>query len=445
MSCLLLALVGTQQASSSAFSLLLLLHKRRQRRDNASGKKQNTSIAAGGRKALFVGRTATATSCVDGGGRGITMVDGYLEVNNSGHDSGRRMIRRREDRLECSGGGGGGERGEDRSYGIAYKYFCSDAARTERRSASNENDDDEKTQQSSPLVAVLFCGGYRSSMTSGRKAVALEEHCRSAHNLEFCALDYRGHGGSKLLSSTTNDENDGEDLFLRCTMSYWIQDTVDVIDHVVMSSSSSSQLPVPPHDNNDDVRRRKRVRLVLVGSSMGAWIAVHVAAALRPVAGMVLIAAAPDFAEDVYKKWKTIHAGQERLHRASNDDDDDAVIYLPSQYDGGRLYPSTRKLIADARDKWLLLDKEKIVLPRTCSAVRLLHGLHDEDVPWQKSQRLAELMTADGGCENVQLTLIEDGDHRLSEPRHLDAILAALDSVVDSVAASSASGAIVLK
>lgn len=256
---------------------------------------------------------------------------------------------------------------------------------------------------------VIFCGGYRSSM-NGRKALALQEHC-TKNGFKFCSFDYRGHGGALAAGSNSNSD----DLpFLDCTLSDWIHDTLDVLDRTLLFQVTDEQ-------------EKQQQKVILVGSSMGAWIAIHVAADLRPerVAGLVLIASAPDFTEDVVE-------GLTPEQKVSLDMDD-GVVYLPSGY--GEPYPFTNKLIMDARENWLLLDAEKgkKVIPFV-GPVRLFHGLRDTDIPWQKSLELMEKL----GSEDVRLTLIKDGDHRLSEPHHLASILAALDDVVLACASGRA-------
>jgi len=239
---------------------------------------------------------------------------------------------------------------------------------------------------------VLFCGGYRSSSMTGRKGLALAEYCFHS-GLPYCRFEYRGHG-----------ESSGN--FLDMTITNWIDDTLAVVDRLIL-----------PGDEQGHPKQ-----IVLVGSSMGAWIGLHVALR-RPerVVGLVGIAAAPDFTEDV---WKGLAAHQkERL-----DNDEDGVVYLPSAYDSDP-YPFTGKLIQDARNNWLVLNGDTIEKKLFAGPVRLLHGLSDKDVPWQKSLQLAEILQS----SDVELTLIKDGDHRISQPRHLKRMLAVLEDVIDAV------------
>ncbi len=223
---------------------------------------------------------------------------------------------------------------------------------------------------------VVFLGGFRSDMT-GQKALALEAFCRK-RGLSFLRFDYTGHGQS-------------EGDFLDGTIETWRRDSLDVLDRLTQG------------------------RLILVGSSMGGWMMLLTALARRErVAGLVGIAAAPDFTEELM--WPNM---AEPVRRALQEK---GVIYRPSAY--GDPYPITLGLIETGR-RHLLLDKP---IPLTCP-VRLIHGMKDPDVPWQTSARLAERLDA----TDVAVTLIKEGGHRLSEPGEIACIEAALEELVAKV------------
>jgi pimeloyl-ACP methyl ester carboxylesterase len=209
---------------------------------------------------------------------------------------------------------------------------------------------------------VVFLPGFRSDMT-GDKATALASFC-AGRGVGMLRFDYSGHGAS------TGDFLDG-------TIGAWAADALAAIDALTMGP------------------------LILVGSSMGGWIAL-LAAIARPdrVAGLVGIAAAPDFTQRLM--WEAM-APFERatLQR-------DGVLHVPSQY--GDPTPITLALIQDGANHLVLTGRIPIHCP-----VRLLHGQADPDVPWEFALRIAEqAATAD-----VRIMLVKDGDHRLSRPADL--------------------------
>jgi pimeloyl-ACP methyl ester carboxylesterase len=223
---------------------------------------------------------------------------------------------------------------------------------------------------------VVFLCGFRSDMT-GAKALFLEDYCR-LHERAFVRFDYFGHGRS------SGDSALG-------TIGRYRDDTIAIIDSLTQGPQ------------------------VLVGSSMGGWIML-LAALARPdrIAGLVGIASAPDFTEEVL--WPRLSPTQRReLEMAGS-------VTLPSLYDR-RGYLYTRAAIEDGREH--LLTRRDIPLDMP---VRLLHGLKDDAVPWQTSLRLAERLAS----ADVEVTLIKDGDHRLSTDADLAKLARALDGLLDT-------------
>ena len=217
---------------------------------------------------------------------------------------------------------------------------------------------------------VVFLGGFRSDMT-GTKAVALEAWA-GARGQAFVRFDYLGHGQS------SGRFEDG-------TIGRWLDDSLAVLD----------QLTDGP--------------LVLVGSSMGGWLSL-LAARARPdrLAGLVLIAAAPDFTE------RLLLGGLSPADRATLERE--GRLERPSQYSPE---PSvfTWKLIEEGRQH-LLLDRP-LALP---CPVRLLHGQSDPDVPWEYSLQISGHLDA----PDVVTTFIKGGDHRLSTPADIARLIAAV-------------------
>jgi pimeloyl-ACP methyl ester carboxylesterase len=152
---------------------------------------------------------------------------------------------------------------------------------------------------------------------------------------------------------------------------------------------------------------------VVVGSSMGGWIMLLLALA-RParIAGLIGIAAAPDFTEDLV--WHELSAAQRTQMMT------DGVVEIPSDYDGPPMRLS-RHLIEDGRANQILGRPIDIGCP-----VRLLHGQRDASVPWQRSLLIAERLTS----PDVTTILVKDGDHRLSRPQDLALLIQTLDEMI---------------
>jgi len=226
------------------------------------------------------------------------------------------------------------------------------------------------------LPTVVFLSGFRSDMT-GAKALALRDWC-AAEGQAMLRFDYSGHGAS-------------EGAFTGGTIGAWAEDARRVI----------AALTTGP--------------LVLVGSSMGGWIALLTALAMpERVAALAGIAAAPDFTEELI--WAALPPPErDRLLR-------DGVLHLPSLY--GDPTPITRALIEDGRRHLLLGADIALECP-----VRLLHGQQDPDVPWKTALRLAErLCSAD-----VQVVLVKDGDHRLSRPQDIGLLVRTVAELVGAL------------
>lgn len=225
----------------------------------------------------------------------------------------------------------------------------------------------------------LWLSGFRSDLT-GTKASALAARAAQTGSA-FVRFDYSGCGQS-------------EGAFEEGTIGRWLADTLAIVD-------GATQGP-----------------LVLIGSSMGGWLAL-LAARARPerVAGLVLVAPAPDFTERLM--WPDLpEEGRAAIER-------DGVWLRPSAYGDGP-YPITRTLIEDGRAHLLLDETVPVRAP-----VHIVHGQADPDVPWGMSLELAERLAS----EDVRITFVKSGDHRLSTP----ADLALLHQVVEDMAARASS------
>ncbi len=205
---------------------------------------------------------------------------------------------------------------------------------------------------------VVFFPGFMSDM-EGSKALALEAFCREREQA-YVRFDYSGHGKS------SGDFIDG-------TIGAWAEDGMAIMDQVTEGP------------------------LVLVGSSMGGWIGLLCALARKDrVRGYVGLAAAPDFTRDLC--WNRYSDEVKATLKR------DGVYYEPCDY-GDDPYPMTLNLLQEG-DNHLLLDSE---IGLTCP-VRLIQGMRDPDVPPITAQRISDALAS----EDVVITYVKNGDHRLS-------------------------------
>lgn len=224
---------------------------------------------------------------------------------------------------------------------------------------------------------VMFLTGFKSDMQGG-KATALEEFCLSTGRA-FTRFDYFGHGQS------SGAFEDG-------TIGRWAEDAVYVLD----------QVPAGPQ--------------VLVGSSMGGWIML-LAALQRPqrIAGLVGIAAAPDFTRDLIPKALT----PEQLQAL----DQQGFCDIPNCYDDQEPYRIRKSLLDDGDNHLLLNGAISLDVP-----IRLIHGIEDHDVPWQTALKIMERVRS----EDVEVQFVKGGDHRLSEPHDLERLTRTVNALLES-------------
>jgi pimeloyl-ACP methyl ester carboxylesterase len=227
---------------------------------------------------------------------------------------------------------------------------------------------------------LFWLGGFNSDMR-GTKALALDEW--AASNGRACVrFDYSGHG-----------ESGG--AFIDGTIGRWLEESVAVFEQFCRGPQ------------------------VVIGSSMGGWMALLLAraianraAAAASLAGLVLIAPAPDFTEQLMWNGFSPDIREEILTKG--------VWMRPSEYGDGTPYPITRALIEEGRNHLLLGSAIDVGCP-----VRILQGAQDPDVPWQHAFALAHRLPAD----DVVMTMIQDGDHRLSRPQDIARIFAAVAEI----------------
>ena len=231
--------------------------------------------------------------------------------------------------------------------------------------------------QAGAAPGLLWLGGYKSDM-KGTKAEALADWAAQAGRA-CVRFDYSGHGESA-------------GAFTDGTIGRWLADSLAVFDACCAGPQ------------------------ILIGSSMGGWLALLLTRELKrrkgdgkvSVAGMVLIAPAVDFTEELMWKRFTPEIKREL--------EDNGVWARPSQY-SAEPYLVTRQLLEDGR-KHLLLGG----LIETGCPVRILQGVEDPDVPWRHAVELTSRLASD----DVVLTLVKDGDHRLSRPEDIERMIAAV-------------------
>lgn len=229
----------------------------------------------------------------------------------------------------------------------------------------------DQTQGTGP--GVVFLGGFRSDK-EGTKALYLEDWAK-ATGRAFLRFDYSGHGASA-----------GD--FLDGSIGEWAEDAAAVLDGLTQGKQ------------------------ILVGSSMGGWIALLLSRAMpEKIAGLVTIAAAPDFTEDGY--WEGFDAAQRAQVM------EQGQIELPSEY-SDEPYIITRKLIEDGRKRLVLRAPLELPFP-----TRFLQGSADTDVDVSVAYRLLAHATG----SNMRLTVVKGADHRFSSDTCLEMIVQAVEDV----------------
>ncbi len=229
--------------------------------------------------------------------------------------------------------------------------------------------------QSGAPPGLFWLGGYKSDM-KGIKAQALADWAQRLGRA-CVRFDYSGHGES-------------EGAFTDGTIGRWLEDSLAVFDAY------------------------GRGPQILVGSSMGGWLALLLVRALarRPppasVAGLILIAPAIDFTEELMWKRFTPEIKRELEEKG--------VWSRPSQY-AAEPYLVTRQLIEEGRNHLILGGMIETGCP-----VRILQGVEDPDVPWRHAVELTSRLASD----DVVLTLVKDGDHRLSRPEDIERMIGAV-------------------
>ena len=223
---------------------------------------------------------------------------------------------------------------------------------------------------------LVFLGGFMSDMM-GSKATHLEDWAKNNH-YGFLRFDYSGHGQSS-------------GVFESCNISDWVEDSYEIIT------------------------KKTKGPIILIGSSMGGWISFLIYQKLRDrIAGIVTIAAAPDFTEDYF--WANLSDKQKsELLNAGR-------IFLPSDYD--EPYPITLALIENGRKHLILKRPLKVLCP-----IRMLQGTADKSVEVQTAIKLLNHID----CDNMHLKLVAQADHSFSSPTQLQILEQTINEVIQEV------------
>lgn len=228
------------------------------------------------------------------------------------------------------------------------------------------------------LPPVMFLGGFRSDM-DGTKATYLEEQC-GARGQSYIRFDYSGHGHS-------------EGLFENGTIGQWTGDAFDIMQACIPDQSP-----------------------ILIGSSMGGWIALNLAIKTPArIAGLIGLAAAPDFTEEIY--------GERLSAEQRNELAQTGQTLLPNDY--GEPYVIRQNLIDDAKQNLFFVKNRPWLFS---FPVHLIQGKKDADVPWETAQKIVNHIEGP-----VKVEFLEDADHRLSAPEELATINKALEDINEEI------------
>ena len=222
---------------------------------------------------------------------------------------------------------------------------------------------------------IVFLSGLMSDRL-GSKATYLKEFCKK-QGYSYICFDYLGHGDSDL-------------DFTECNLDIWLANISEILDELIPKKA------------------------ILVGSSLGGWLAIRLAEKKHPkIAAILGLAAAPDFTEDLI--WSQLDKKNKELLKKGQ------IYNLPSEYCEAN-YAITYQLIESGRRN-LLLNKEKIKIE---IPVRLLQAMEDDDVPYGYAIKLAEKITS----KNLSLQLIKNSDHRLSDEYARQKIIENLEDIL---------------
>ena len=224
------------------------------------------------------------------------------------------------------------------------------------------------------LTTIIFLHGLMSNIQS-KKAKHLKKFVNK-NKINLLLFEYSGHGKSS-------------GKFTDFSIKNWVNDSRSIIKKLI-----------------------KKNKIVLVGSSMGAWIGVILIKYFyQRIKGYVGIASAPDFTEELI--WKKLNTSEKNNIKKNR------IYKLKSNHNN--FYPITKKFIIDGKKNLILNKKIK------CNfRVELLHGINDSSVPWFYSLKLLKTLIS----KKINLTIINDGDHSLSRDQDLKKLDLAIKNII---------------
>ena len=224
------------------------------------------------------------------------------------------------------------------------------------------------------LTTIIFLHGLMSNIQS-KKAKHLKKFVNK-NKINLLLFEYSGHGKSS-------------GKFTDFSIKNWVNDSRSIIKKLI-----------------------KKNKIVLVGSSMGAWIGVILIKYFyKRIKGYVGIASAPDFTEELI--WKKLNTSEKNNIKKNR------IYKLKSNHNN--FYPITKKFIIDGKKNLILNKKIKCNFP-----VELLHGINDSSVPWFYSLKLLKTLIS----KKINLTIINDGDHSLSRTQDLKKLDLAIKNII---------------
>lgn len=296
---------------------------------------------------------------------------------------------------------------------IAYRYF---APKANKNSVTGTEDMSTESIISNDKI-VIFLNGLLSNM-SGTKSRSLQQYANEK-GAGFLCFDYRGHGSSF-------------GKFADCTMHDWMEDARHMMDHA-HSLQCKEHGPLHSHGSIQP-------KVILVGSSMGAWIALNLAMEQEhPISGVLGIGSAIDFTHDAFQKLseeqQSILLSQDKEDGCATPAENHSVQISSPYLD--EPYPFSQALY-ESGNEYLLChapsDRDTKVNTRhslnLSSSVRLLHGVEDDVVNSSTIKNSVETLRSKYHGKDVTVKLVQGGDHRLSRPEDISVLLDTLGELL---------------